>query len=284
MKVIVLLSLTLVSCLPALLAASPFVGTFKGKDGVIRILERGPGQFAGEFVASGQSLPFTALEKEGALIGQFAMEDEEVDFRMVVKGATLTLSIEEETSKYTREKVVTDAPLVRPGGANPATPPKTLRVNGVTISDRTLKKLEQDQGLHLPRGDFWYDRVSGAWGVAGGPTLGFTTPGINLGGPLRRDASKGDSGVFINNRELPLQDVAGLQQLNVPVQRGRWWVDSLGNFGREGSPAGVGNLFQFSQGKGGAYQRATAGGYIGSDGQTSYFFDPKTGSSVLLGN
>jgi hypothetical protein len=38
-------------------------------------------------------------------------------------------------------------------------------------------------------------------------------------------------------------------------------------------------LFQFSR----AYQRATAGGYIGSDGTTSYFFDPKTGSSVMTG-
>ena len=36
--------------------------------------------------------------------------------------------------------------------------------------------------------------------------------------------------------------------------------------------------------RGRAYQRSTAGGYIGSDGDTSYFFDPKTGASVMTEN
>ncbi len=107
---------------------------------------------------------------------------------------------------------------------------------------------------------------------------------MELGGPLPADASRGDTGVFVNGRELPLQDVLRLQQLSVPVMRGRWWIDSRGNAGVEGNPTPLANIFQFSQGKGGAYQRSTAGGYIGGDGQTSYFFDPKTGSSVMTGN
>jgi hypothetical protein len=66
--------------------------------------------------------------------------------------------------------------------------------------------------------------------------------------------------------------------------RGRWWIDSMGNAGVEGNPQPICNVFQFSRGKGGAYQRSTAGGYIGSDGETGYFFDPKSGSSVMTGH
>jgi hypothetical protein len=159
-----------------------------------------------------------------------------------------------------------------------------LQVNGVVIEDEKVSKLEAEDHILMPRGDFWYDKVSGAWGVAGGPTIGFTKSGVDLGGPLKADASRGNTGVFINNRELPWPDVTGLQQLGVPVQRGRWWVNAQGSFGVEGNPLAMGNIFQFSQGKGGSYQRSTAGGYIGGDGHTSYFFDPKSGSSVMVGN
>ena len=162
-------------------------------------------------------------------------------------------------------------------------PVRDARVNRSAIPEATVKAFEQVHGLRLPRGDYWYDRVSGAWGPEGGPTAGFTAPGMNLGGPLPADASRGNTGVFINGRELPMQDVAGLMQMKVPVQQGRWWVDNAGNFGIEGLPAAMGNLFQYSRGRGGAYQRATAGGYIGGDGQTSYFFDPQSGSSVMIG-
>ena len=70
----------------------------------------------------------------------------------------------------------------------------------------------------MPRGSFWYDKISGAWGVEGGPTGGFTAPGIDLGGPLGSDASRGNTG-----------------------------------------------------------------GYIGGDGQTSYFVGPSIGCSVMIG-
>jgi hypothetical protein len=47
-------------------------------------------------------------------------------------------------------------------------------------------------------------------------------------------------------------------------------------------PASV-NLWQLAQSKGGGpgYHHAGPGGYTGSDGETFYFFDPETGSSVM---
>ncbi|MFO1496911.1 MAG: hypothetical protein U1G07_00690 [Verrucomicrobiota bacterium] len=270
------------------------MGTFKNQDSTIKIKDSGGGKFDGEVVVTGHTLTFSAEAKGSALVGTFKLEDENMEFRITVKGSKLTLAMEDETTVFTRQDESpgasdksNGAPADRKDTSTPHNPgdqKAVLKINGTVIDDSTLQKFETEYRLKMPRGDFWYDKVSGGWGITGGPTLGFTAPGINLGGPLRTDASRGNTGVFINQRELPLQDVVGLQQLNVPVQRGRWWVDSRGNFGVEGSPVTLGNIFQFSANRGGAYQRATAGGYIGGDGQTSYFFDPKSGSSVMVGH
>jgi hypothetical protein len=198
---------------------------------------------------------------------------------MSLKGDTLIFEAEGESIQLRR----TAAPV-------PAQPPAaaqvkaTLRVNGRLISEEEIRAFEGRFHTRLPKGAFWYDRMSGAWGVEGGPTLDFTLPSLALGGPLSAQASNGHTGVFINGRQLPMEDVRALQAMAVPVSLGRWWVDASGNFGIEGNPTLLGNLFQFSRGRGGAYQRSTAGGYIGGDGQTSYFFDPKSGASVMVGN
>jgi hypothetical protein len=77
--------------------------------------------------------------------------------------------------------------------------------------------------------------MNGSWGQKGGPTEGFIMPGLNLGGPLREDASNGDTGVFINGRQLHRVDVARLMLLG-PVNKGRCWMDAQGNIGLEGQP------------------------------------------------
>lgn len=253
-----------------------YVGTYTSAQVRMEINEAGEGAFAGVILVGDEILPFDARESAGALVGTIAIEEERTAFRATLSGATLTLTMENESHALRREGAVE-----RPadGKASAA----RLRVNRVAIPDDQIRAFESRYGVVIPRGDFWYDNVSGAWGIDGGPTRGFTTPGMTLGGPLPADASRGDTGVFINGRELPVQDVVGLQQMGVPVARGRWWVDGQGNFGFEGIPVAGGNLFQFSRGRGGAYQRATAGGYIGGDGTTSYFFDPSTGASVMTG-
>jgi len=277
----------------ALAAGNPYAGIYRSHDVVIEIRGAGAGRFTGTIQSQGQAIPFTARETGSALVGNFTVDGEKIEFHATLQGTTLTFATEDESYLLTREG--TRAPAARKGTESTAagkkmapsaraTQARPLRINRVIIGEDQVRKFEQEHRIRIPGGDFWYDQVSGAWGLDGGPTIGFTTPGMRLGGPLPADASRGDTGVFINGRELPLADVVGLQQINVPVARGRWWVDSGGNFGVEGTPLPLGNLFQFSRGKAGAYNRATAGGYIGSDGQTSYFFDPKTGSSVVTGN
>ena len=82
--------------------------------------------------------------------------------------------------------------------------------------------------------------MTGLAGIEGGSCAGFMNAGIPLGGPLSPGASGGDTGVFINGRELHRLDVAALGLLG-PILRGRYWIDGHGNFGWEGRPV-VGNL------------------------------------------
>ena len=136
-------------------------------------------------------------------------------------------------------------------------------INKTRLSDVKVNALEQKFRVRIPDGDYWYDRVSGAWGVEGGPTAGFILPGLNLGGPLRADASKGRTGVFVNGRELHTFDVQALQRIT-PVYRGRFWVDAQGNGGYEGGKAFF-NLIQLARNagllRGGARRSILSGMY-----------------------
>lgn len=178
---------------------------------------------------------------------------------------------------------------VPPIRALPQTAPQAVVINGVTLNTNELEAIAVRWQMRVPAGRYWYDRISGAWGIEGGPTAGFTVAGLDLGGALRADASGGGhglfTGVFINGRELHPMDVAALSQF-LQVMPGRFWVDASGNFGFEGQPYPLGNLVQVARARGAggnAYLRRTSGGYIGGDDNASYFFDPSTGASVIPG-
>jgi len=125
---------------------------------------------------------------------------------------------------------------------------RAVIVNRIQLTDQQVKTFELRWGVQVRDGAYRYDRVSGAWGMAGGATAGWIMPNLDLGGPLPADASRGNTGVFINGRELNQQDVAALLQIT-PVYRGRWWVDGWGSFGAEGGPA-LGNLWQLARQRG----------------------------------
>ena len=56
-----------------------------------------------------------------------------------------------------------------------------------------IAAIEQQYGVRLAKGRYWYDRACGAWGIEGGPTVGFVMPGLAVGGPLRADSSGGNT-------------------------------------------------------------------------------------------
>ncbi len=147
-------------------------------------------------------------------------------------------------------------------------------VNRARLDAATVRALEQGYGVQVLDGSYWYDTYCGAWGFEGGPTVGFILSGLNLGGSLRADASDGTTGVFVNGRELHMQDVRALRQIVGAVNPGRYWLDPYGNVGYEGGPAFL-NLAvmarQAGVGGGNAFYRSGNTDYgAGSSGGTSY--------------
>jgi hypothetical protein len=89
----------------------------------------------------------------------------------------------------------------------------------------------------LPAGCYWYDSFSGMVGVQGGPPAGDLPAGMHLGGPLRADASNGNTGIFLNGREATKLEVENLKKFGVKLGIGRYWMNEQGIGGREGRPA-----------------------------------------------
>ncbi|MEQ1882935.1 MAG: hypothetical protein ABL878_18435, partial [Burkholderiales bacterium] len=60
-------------------------------------------------------------------------------------------------------------------------------VNGEPLADDIVAQLESSYRTTLQPGRYWYDAVSGLWGLERGPTAGQIAPGLKLGGRLRAD-------------------------------------------------------------------------------------------------
>ena len=168
------------------------------------------------------------------------------------------------------------------GGAQLAPTGTGVRINRAELDAPTVQALAQ-LGVQVAPGDYWYDPFSGLFGLMGGPGLGFTIPGLEIGGPLPADASGRGTNVFVNGRELHAADVVALMALG-PILPGRYWLRYDGYYGMEGGMA-LGNLIMLAQQATGGpgYNRSGPFGHLGSDGQSSYFFDPNSGCSVISG-
>lgn len=115
---------------------------------------------------------------------------------------------------------------------------KAVVVNGRALPVETLRALQQAYPVPIAPGRYWYDRISGAWGIEGAPISGQMIAGLALGGELRADASRGNSGVFINGRQVTQSEKAYLEQLcQTPVVPARYWILFNGIGGYEGGPA-----------------------------------------------
>jgi hypothetical protein len=148
-------------------------------------------------------------------------------------------------------------------------------VNRERVPQQMISALEQAYRVRVAPGRYWYDATSGAWGVDGRPTAGLVLAGLRLGGPLREDASRGTTLVWVNGRRLPREDVRALEQITGPIGPGRYWVDGDGNAGFEGGAALV-NLRQLAgQAGGSAWSHYTSDGdaSVGGDGDFWYYID-----------
>jgi hypothetical protein len=126
--------------------------------------------------------------------------------------------------------------------AGTATAQIGIIINGNELTGRQATAMAAVCGPIPPAGIYWYDMRSGAWGFEGKETAGFIMPGHNFG-PLSPNASRGNTGVYINGRQLNAAEVTGLQRLLGTVYRGRWWLDGrTGCWGVEGEAQPRGNI------------------------------------------
>ena len=164
-----------------------------------------------------------------------------------------------------------------------STPTKDIFVNEVKLTKDKVKALESLYQTKLVSGHFWYDSLSGLWGLKDGPAIGQVLPGLDLGGALQPDASKGGTGVFINKREIHPMEKVFLKSLFGFVKNGRYWLNAQGVGGFEGGPAAFNLRAMMSGGVGKHWLKRTPGGSLGGDGNCSYYNHPN-GSSVMVGN
>jgi hypothetical protein len=145
--------------------------------------------------------------------------------------------------------------------------------NGERLSNETVRALEQAYRVRVRPGAYWYDRMTGAWGYWGGPVAGVIMPGLSLGGPLAENASNGNTGIFINGRQLHQRDVWVLRQIMIPLP-GRYWMNAAGTFGAVGGPP-LGNIYWLAN----AASQRSGGSSVRRQGILSTY--DKTGVAVF---
>ncbi|PSS09363.1 Extra-large guanine nucleotide-binding protein like [Actinidia chinensis var. chinensis] len=97
-------------------------------------------------------------------------------------------------------------------------------VNGQPLSDRIVKKAEKKAGPIQP-GNYWYDYRAGFWGLMGQPCAGIIPPFIEeFNYPMPENCAAGNTGVFVNGRELHQKDLELLAGRGLPTARDKSYV------------------------------------------------------------
>ena len=267
----------------SLLVANPvfaFGGTYHSisEDGTaeLTLKEVSAGQFEGTLTFDGYAVPIVGATRNGELVGEFREGDGEV-YAFTARKSQDSLVLKFDDGEYVS---LAQGPLPA-GAAQPAfddrqpwppEPPSQTQtqqpgqpqqpqpdqpegsqvsVNGQPLTPQQVQQLAR-YGIQVQAGHYWYDPVCGAWGAWGGPTAGFVQAGIPVA-PLPHNASNGNTGVFVNGRNIAYNELLYLQALaQGQIAPGRYWLDATGNAGQVGGPA----LINFLQ----AARAASSGG------------------------
>lgn len=220
-----------------------FRGNVEGEAVRLTLVTLRPGPISG--VLSGLDYPlFLTGERSGSRIaGEMSQRGQRIPVEGTLAGDELLLRIggavaDDEDGllivRLRRSSAAHEYPRSSP--VPPAAADALVSVNGQQISSQEQVRFERDYRLRMVAGEYWYDRVSGAWGYVGGPTIGYLRPQLPLGGPLRPDASGSGTAVYVNGRALHPADLFQLQQIVGSVAPGRYSLDAQGTLGIEGGP------------------------------------------------
>ncbi|MGH9884726.1 MAG: hypothetical protein ACREBE_04320, partial [bacterium] len=129
-----------------------------------------------------------------------------------------------------RSLIIAAALLAAAAGATPSqTTGFAPAGTGVFINEREVSRAQLGGLLALygaapPRGHYWYDPRSGLYGYLGREAAGYIRPGHDFGA-LSSRASNGNTGTFLNGREINLTEAAFFRRIFGVVYRGYFWLD-----------------------------------------------------------
>ena len=154
------------------------------------------------------------------------------------------------------------------GQPGPVTGKETV-INNHVLTDQEKLSIVRTYHVVPLAGRYWYDALSGLWGAEGREPYGMILPGHNFG-TLSPRASAGNTGIFLNGREINKVEALFYVGLFGSVIPGRYWLNGFtGMLGIEGSPYPLLNLYAvYNQrfGRQGASSKIGINGYVSTDG------------------
>lgn len=120
-------------------------------------------------------------------------------------------------------------------------------INGEILSSSDLDIFVSTYGGEPSAGNYWYDSRSGFAGRIGYGVEWLLQAGHNFG-QVAANASGGNTGVFINGREIPDSELLIYSYLVGPVPPDYYWLDANGDAGLEGENAAIVNLLALAYG------------------------------------
>ena len=242
---------------PNTFLAQDFSGTYTVRhDGTTVTLKllKSDAKYTGTVSSEEGSLDVSGSVQNGMLSGRIGDELDGIVFEARLNGGELLFTmvqlddndvpVTETAETYSFQKTISGKSAVQQQKKKTA---GEIFINNKALTKNQMDELEKTYHIRPLPGSYWYDAVSGLYGVKGYPAFGFMLPGHAFGA-LHESASNGNTKTYINGRELPMSEyIVWSNLVGSWIQPGKYWLDAQGNAGYEGNAAPVINLYVLAQ-------------------------------------